>query len=166
MRVRVLKSLVAAVAMLASVVAGSATAQSRTGPPHEGPRAHAAGEDRARGLTSERVCPDMHEPGRAYCLAMVPGNGQAAKHLRGGQAPSGYGPQDIRSAYHLPTGGAGRTVAVTIAYHHPNLEKDLSVFRSQFGLTPCTKANGCLRVISQRGGTDLPTTTDPGWAFE
>ncbi|MGW0415399.1 S53 family peptidase [Streptomyces collinus] len=57
-------------------------------------------------------------------------------------------------------------MAITIAHHDPNLESDLGVYRRQFRLPACTKANGCLRVINQRGGTTPPASTDPGWAFE
>ncbi|MFE2096539.1 S8 family serine peptidase [Streptomyces sp. NPDC059468] len=81
--------------------------------------------------------------------------------------PPGLSPFDIRSAYKLAgTNGRGRTVAINVAYHNPNLESDLAVYRRQFHLRPCTKANGCLRVINQNGGTTPPTATDPQWAFE
>ncbi|MFE5366146.1 S53 family peptidase [Streptomyces mirabilis] len=81
--------------------------------------------------------------------------------------PPGLSPFDIRSAYKLSgTNGRGRTVAINVAFHNPNLESDLAVYRRQFHLPPCTKANGCLRVINQNGGTTPPSATDPEWAFE
>lgn len=56
----------------------------------------------------------------------------------------------------------GRTVAIVDAYGYTDLERDLGVYRSQFGLPACTKASGCLKVVNQTGGTSLPRT-DLGW---
>jgi subtilase family serine protease len=91
------------------------------------------------------------------------------RHAKGVAAatPSGYSPADLASAYALPSGtaGAGETVAITIAYDNPHLESDLAVYREQYGLPPCTTANGCLRKIDQRGGTDYPIP-DEQWGGE
>ena len=82
-------------------------------------------------------------------------------------APSGYGPADLASAYSLPvaTGaGAGETVAIVDAYDDPNAESDLGVYRSRYGLTACTTANGCFRKVNQTGGDDAlraPTPAGP-----
>lgn len=75
-------------------------------------------------------------------------------------------PAQLQSAYKL-TGlsSGGRTVAIVDAYGYPNLERDLGVYRAQFGLPACTKANGCLKVLNQTGGTKLPRT-NTGWAQE
>jgi subtilase family serine protease len=56
-------------------------------------------------------------------------------------------------------------VAIVDAYGYPNLERDLGVYRGQFALGSCTRANGCLRVIDQNGGTNLPRA-NTGWAQE
>ncbi|WP_202817790.1 S53 family peptidase [Kribbella sp. ALI-6-A] len=79
---------------------------------------------------------------------------------------TGLTPAGLRDAYKL-TGlsAAGRTVAIVDAYGYPNLERDLGVYRAQFGLPACTTANGCLRVINQTGGTTAPRF-DAGWAGE
>jgi subtilase family serine protease len=81
--------------------------------------------------------------------------------------PSGYGPADLAAAYKLPTttAGTGQTVAIVDAYHDPNAESDLAVYRSQFGLPACTSASGCFRQVNQTGGT-TPPATDTGWAQE
>jgi subtilase family serine protease len=70
-------------------------------------------------------------------------------------SPSGLSPANLQSAYKLPssTAGAGQTVAIVDAYNDPNAEADLGVYRSQFGLPPCTTANGCFRKVNQTGGT-------------
>ena len=77
-------------------------------------------------------------------------------------------PADIQSAYKLPPGGQGQTVAIVDAYGDSSAAADLAVFRSQFGLPPCTRASGCLRVVNQDGGAHLPPTTplESGWALE
>ncbi|MGW2701761.1 S53 family peptidase [Streptomyces sp. NPDC001340] len=147
MWVRLIKSLVAAAVVLASVVAGSPAAQSRT--------------------SAQPVCADTRASDRAFCQSLVRTDVPAIRVLQPRQLPAGYGPQEIHSAYGLPYAGPGATVAITIAYHNPNLESDLAVYRSQFGLAPCTKANGCLRVVNQSGQpSPLPATVDPGWAVE
>ncbi|WP_241825599.1 carboxypeptidase regulatory-like domain-containing protein [Micromonospora sp. CB01531] len=80
--------------------------------------------------------------------------------------PDGFGAGDLRSAYSLPAdGGAGQIVAIVDAYDNPNAEADLAVYRQQYGLPPCTTANGCFRKVDQRGGMNYPPA-DPGWAGE
>jgi len=88
--------------------------------------------------------------------------GPAATALPAGAA---LYPADIASAYALPTvGGAGITVGIIDAYDNPSAESDLAAYRSQFGLSPCTTANGCFRKINQRGSSSpLPNS---GWALE
>jgi hypothetical protein len=46
-----------------------------------------------------------------------------------------------------------------------NIESDLAVFSNQYGLPPCTTANGCFKKVDQNGGTKYPRT-DSGWALE
>ena len=69
--------------------------------------------------------------------------------------PSGYGPVDLQTAYGLSTPsatrGAGQTVAIVDAFDDPNAEADLAVYRSMYGLSACTTANGCFRKVNQEG---------------
>ncbi|MFC3577838.1 putative Ig domain-containing protein [Streptomyces yaanensis] len=82
-------------------------------------------------------------------------------------APSGLSPANLHSAYNLPsTGGSGLTVAVVDAYNDPNAESDLATYRSTYGLSACTKANGCFKQVSQTGSTTSLPTNDTGWAGE
>jgi len=85
----------------------------------------------------------------------------------GGATVSGYGPADLQSAYKLPsaTAGGGQTVAIIDAYDDPNAEADLGVYRTNFGLAPCTTANGCFRKVNQAGTTSYPTANS-GWGQE
>jgi hypothetical protein len=82
-------------------------------------------------------------------------------------APTGYGPADIRSAYNLAgTSATGKTVAIVDAYNDPNAEQDLATYRSHYGLTACTTANGCFKKVNQSGATAPMPSTDYGWGLE
>ncbi|MFD5428821.1 S8 family serine peptidase [Streptomyces sp. NPDC127084] len=117
--------------------------------------------------SGQAVCTQPSEPDQAACLATVRTDSTPMSSASPNTKPPGYGPQDIRSAYDLSRlHGGGRTVAITVAFHNPNLESDLAVYRRQFKLPPCTKANGCLRQINQRGGLTPPSGTNSGWALE
>jgi subtilase family serine protease len=80
---------------------------------------------------------------------------------------SGLVPCDLQAAYKLngATAGSGQTVAIVDAMDDPKAESDLAVYRSTFGLPPCTTANGCFRKVNQNGGTSFPAT-DVGWSEE
>jgi subtilase family serine protease len=87
-------------------------------------------------------------------------------HTESVAAPPGYAPASLRAAYRLPsTGGAGQTVAIVDAYDDPDAQADLGVYRSRFGLPPCTTANGCYKKVNENGGTAAPAP-DPSWAQE
>ena len=57
------------------------------------------------------------------------------------------------------------TVAIVDAYDDPTAASDLSVYRREFGLPPCTASSGCFQQVDQHGGSSLPEA-DPGWAEE
>jgi len=85
-------------------------------------------------------------------------------------APQPGTPAYLQQAYDLAylsqNAGAGETIAIVDAYDDPNAESDLAAYRSEFGLPPCTSANGCFAKHDQTGGTNYPTTVDPGWELE
>ncbi len=114
-------------------------------------------------LHSAKVC-GAPAAGYAACKSLVRTD-PAGKPLAT-TTPSGYGPTNIQSAYKLAglTSG-GRTVAIVDAYNDPTAEADLGTYRTQFGLSSCTTANGCFHKVDQRGGTSYPRT-DSGWAQE
>ncbi|MGW4639256.1 carboxypeptidase regulatory-like domain-containing protein [Sphaerisporangium sp. NPDC004334] len=119
--------------------------------------------------TAQPLC-DAPGEGRASCFAMRRGLPEGARRRTGpmaaGATPDGHGPADLLSAYDLPAdGGAGQTIAVVAAFDAPAAEADLAVYRAQYGLPPCTTANGCFRKVDQRGGTEYPQA-DGGWAGE
>ncbi|MCT9077212.1 S53 family peptidase [Streptomyces fulvoviolaceus] len=84
--------------------------------------------------------------------------------------PSGYGPSDLQSAYGLTSAassnGSGETIAIVDAYNDPNAEADLAKYRTYYGLSACTTANGCFKKVSQTGSTTSLPSSDSGWAEE
>lgn len=111
------------------------------------------------------VCPGPAGPGTARCHAHVVTDLQGVPNAAG--TPGGYGPLQFRTAYNLPsgTGGSGQTIGIVDAFNDPNIERDLGVYSSQYGLPACTTANGCFKKVNQTGGTTYPTT-NAGWALE
>ncbi len=115
-------------------------------------------------LPHAALCGDAG-PGKARCFGRVRTDvhGLAVKAA----APQGLSPADLKSAYNLPsTGGAGTTIAIVDAYNAPNAEKDLGIYRAQFGLPPCTTANGCFKKVNQNGVAGSYPINDSGWAGE
>jgi subtilase family serine protease len=56
---------------------------------------------------------------------------------------------------------------VVDAFDDPNAEADLGVYRSQFGLPPCTTANHCFRKVNESGREgDPPLVDSTGWSTE
>jgi len=129
----------------------------------------AAAPSKAAGNMTD-VCATHPQTGFAACLAKVRTDirpltaSQAAAPLA---TVSGLGPSQLQSAYKLPsaTAGSGQTIAIVDAMDDPTAEADLGTYRSQFGLSPCTTANGCFRKVDQNGGTSFPAV-DSGWALE
>jgi len=82
--------------------------------------------------------------------------------------PSGFGPSDFQSFYGLTsasaTYGTGKTIGIVISGATTTLEADLIGYRSHFGLGSCTLANGCLKILDENGGSNLPIYG--GWASE
>jgi hypothetical protein len=129
-------------------------------------------------------------PPAAACTALrlVPGS-QAQSELEAnavGEAGAGAGgeagavdvtsplggfltPADLHAAYALPTETAAsgtQTVAVVDAFDDPTAEADLGVYDEQFGLPPCTAANGCFRKVNENG-QPAPLPPEQGeWAGE
>jgi hypothetical protein len=58
------------------------------------------------------------------------------------------------------------TVAIVDAYDDPNAESNLAVYRSTFGLAPCTTANGCFKKVNQNGTSFAYPTPNVNWATE
>ncbi|WP_239063262.1 peptidase S8 [Streptomyces sp. SID13031] len=118
------------------------------------------------GKHAAKVCAKATAPHTASCHAFKLVDAAGVTPATAAPPATGLTPTGLRDAYKLNGLNAnGRTVAIVDAYGYPNLERDLGVYRSQFGLSSCTIANGCLRIISQSGGSTLPTF-NVGWAGE
>jgi alpha-tubulin suppressor-like RCC1 family protein len=87
--------------------------------------------------------------------------------LEGHGEKGGLDPEDLQSAYKIPTeGGEGQTVALVDAYGYPTAEADLAKYRSRYGLPPCTKADGCFRQVNQEGEEGNYPRASEGWETE
>ena len=75
--------------------------------------------------------------------------------LNGAGAGGGFSPDNLRSAYDLPSAtpgaGAGQTVAVVDAYDDPHAEADLAFYRHYYEIPACSKAENCFRKVNQFG---------------
>ena len=124
----------------------------------------------------ERACPAPF-PGEASCFALgrVPVPASEAgrpgvKRLPARPAALALGPALgltpalLASAYGFDpgSGGSGTTVAIVDAFDDPNIESDLAAFSTQYGLPPCTEADGCFTKLEQSG---TPPDTK-GWSVE
>ncbi|HXW59803.1 MAG TPA: S8 family serine peptidase, partial [Solirubrobacteraceae bacterium] len=87
--------------------------------------------------------------------------------LEGSGEKGGYDPQDLRSAYKIPTsGGSNQTIALVEAYGYEEAQGDLATYRGRYGLEPCTKANGCFRRVNEQGEEANYPPPEEGWETE
>ena len=131
--------------------------------------ANAEPPEKSQGVYHKAVCPHGNPHDTARCHARVVTDEQGVEILDAspnatGTAPSGYGPADLRAAYNITTNGT-TTVAIVDAYGYTNAERDLGVYRTQYGLPACTTANGCFSKVNQRGAAS-PLPPDIGWDVE
>jgi hypothetical protein len=164
---RILVGLVALTAAVGLGVALPAAAQAVSAGSTATPAAQAAANPTA---PTRRACGTPLRADGPVCYALVRTDitPLRANALRPDATPSGYGPGDLQSAYGLPSGsaGSGQTVAVMEAADDPNLESDLATYRSQFGLSACTTANGCFRKVNISGQQGNYPGGDTGWGTE
>jgi subtilase family serine protease len=119
---------------------------------------------------TQRAC-GLPAAGMMACLALLRGDSIGTAALAAPlAAPAGLGPADLRDAYKLASAassaGSGVVVAIVDAFDDPNAEADLGTYRTQFGLSPCTTANGCFRKVNQNGQASPLPSADAGWAAE
>ncbi|MGW7548257.1 putative Ig domain-containing protein, partial [Streptomyces sp. NPDC054770] len=118
-------------------------------------------------VPTTHLCATVSKPGEVNCFAQRRTDIKQQLAAALAAAPSGLSPTNLHSAYNLPsTGGSGLTVAVVDAYNDPNAASDLATYRSTYGLSACTVANGCFKQVSQTGSTTSLPTNDSGWAGE
>ena len=108
------------------------------------------------GVRTVHVCSTHPAPGFSTCLAVAVA-GTDGKALTSSRPLAGFTPTDVQAAYNL-TGltSGGATVAIVDAYGYAPLAADLKLYRSTYGLPPCTTGSGCLTIMDQDGGHNLP----------
>jgi subtilase family serine protease len=114
------------------------------------------------------VCARGNAEGEARCHAHVVTDAQGVELVKEAATtgtPAGYGPADLRSAYNITTDGT-TTVAIVDAYGYTNAERDLGVYRAQYGLPACTTANGCFKKLNQNGVQGSYPSQNTGWEQE
>lgn len=99
------------------------------------------------------------------------GRNGATFALEGSGVEGGFSPTDLRAAYNVPyAGGKGTTIAIVDAHDSPNAESSLKTYRAQYGLPPCTTANGCFSKVNQDGEKGNypapPNLEESGWKLE
>jgi subtilase family serine protease len=155
--VRRLVVLAVSVVFVTAIVAGTggaASGQNPNGPKRDGDHGH----------WFKRAC-DVPPASKAACDAQVVTD-SAGNPLVTNTTPHGYGPAQLIGAYALPATAPGApTIGIVDAFDDPNIEADLAVYSSNYGLPACTTASGCFRKVDQSGGTSYPAA-DPGWALE
>jgi PKD repeat protein len=129
-----------------------------------------------------QLCPPP-APGYVTCfaLARIPVAAGAAATSKGaapyavndGASSSGPAggltPAQLASAYGYEpaAGGSGQTVAIVDAYDDPEIEANLETFDQEYGLAPCTRANGCFKKVGQDGSEAfLPAPDTTRWSVE
>lgn len=117
----------------------------------------------------------------ARCNAKVVTQSDGVTPLAGATPfTSSLGPVQLHTAYQLPCQPGGsfqtncntptsfgpQTIAIVDAYYTPTIENDLNVYSNYFQIPPCTKENGCLTIVNQNGGSNLPSVVNSGWSLE
>jgi hypothetical protein len=90
-------------------------------------------------LHPARVCKAVAAKGEASCHAWKMVNDKGVTPASASPPAAALSAPQIRAAYGLTgSSSGGKTVAIVDAYGYTNLERDLGVYRSQYGLGPCT----------------------------
>jgi hypothetical protein len=113
----------------------------------------------------QRACEAIIDPrpiraARGYALPRGP-------QLEGSGELGGYDPQDLQSAYKIPTATAStQTIALVDAYGYTAAEADLAKYRERYGLPACTKGNGCFRKVNEKGEEANYPANNEEWELE
>jgi len=114
----------------------------------------------------ERVCHRPADPEKASCHALRRTDIGSGAHPKATVSyQSGYKPSDLQSAYKIPAGGSGKTIAIVDAYDNPNALQDLEKYREQFGLAmgpTITKMNQAGQVVETLDTNTTPSTITKG----
>jgi subtilase family serine protease len=159
------------------VLAGALLFATLVALPADAAGASSSGNHGTNGETDVSVCPSVVPAGQATCLGRrrTDSAAMSQRPARPGVLRSSatignsgaYDPSYLQSAYATPsaTNGTGQIVAIVDAYGDPSAETDLANYRSYFGLSSCTTANGCFRKVDEHGGANYPSG-NTGWGQE
>ena len=104
---------------------------------------------------------------KCFAQIQVDGNGPL---VSSDASPAGLTPAKLQAAYGLDVSkDTVATIAVIDAYGYSAAASDLAKYRSQFGLPPCTVANGCFQKVNQSGKTSPLPAKPPAnddWTVE
>jgi hypothetical protein len=134
--------------------------------------AQAVPHSSAEGLSHRNSC-GVSAADSARCFAKVVTRGDGSTFNAGPSDSTGlhggWSPADLKRAYVLPDFNPANPplVAIVDAFDDPNAESDLAMYRSEWGLPPCTSSgsNPCFQKVSQSAGAPIPKA-DAGWAEE
>jgi len=122
---------------------------------------------------AERLLPASLTPAQLAANAARQATSAAAGARPAAEEESPYPgyltPALLHAAYSLPTetpSGPSQTIAVIDAFNDPTAEADLGVYDKQFGLPPCTSANGCFRKVNEEGKASPLPPAEGEWAAE
>jgi hypothetical protein len=128
-------------------------------------------------VAGQPACATAPKPGMTACQIARAAPSPALRALRarvratvGNGTPTGYGPSQLQAAYQLPSARAGmlQTVAVVAPFDDPTAAADLTDYRANYGLNPCTATTGCFTEVNENGEL-IPPNPAPGanaaWAL-
>lgn len=117
-----------------------------------------------------QACPSVvFGEGRCFALGLKDTFRAPRSEAGANGSVQGYGPSQLQAAYNITRAAKndpGGRVAVVEAGGDPNLEKDLAVYRKQFGLPRCDVVSGCLRIENQYGKIRPHPPVIDGWLAE
>lgn len=96
-----------------------------------------------------------------HCLSRLVAAAPGSEQPLSSDTPVGWGADDLAAALHMPSLDAPSrhgVVGVITGGAYPTEESDLAIYRAQYGLPPCTVANGCLTITDLNGGPPLQPT--------
>jgi subtilase family serine protease len=97
------------------------------------------------------------------CHAQVLTTAPGSKQILTTDLPAGIGAGDLQQAYSLtdaPSADGTITIIDAAAFPPKDLEATLAMYRSTYGLPPCTLKSGCLTVKNRFGKKPLVAETD------
>lgn len=110
-------------------------------------------------LKAHPICQTQNDNTSVQCQANQYATGPIANPSTPASQIPGLQPAQLAQQYNYSpsSGGSNQTVAVVVAFDNSaHLQNDLNVYRSTFGLSPCTVANGCLTFVNQYPKLAIP----------